>query len=361
MSFKPPVGDATTTTKGIVRLAGDLGGTSTSPTVPGLISKVDTSDSRLTNTRVPADSSVTDAKVASNAAISLDKTTDGTDRLAMTANERTKLAGLAGTIYVTTTNATLPALDDGTVIARYSATVAASPVVNLVGSGTSTASSYTVTATTTLDIPAGDIIAVAVDRGITSAATTLGTAVVTTSAGATGTWTRASASRTGTHDTALLTSTVTSTIPSGSTITVTTSGNGNYRAGIVVAGIHNVSSATPDATSGDLAAGMAGDTSNGANGTGLTTLTATTSAATTVANTLVLAAFGIGYSATFTAGAGMTQIGQAYTTTGSADKGVLFEYKVLSAISTPSAAVNASVASGMAGVVLALPITMVEA
>ena len=36
------VPDSTTTTKGIIRLAGDLGGTATNPTVPGLASKADT-------------------------------------------------------------------------------------------------------------------------------------------------------------------------------------------------------------------------------------------------------------------------------------------------------------------------------
>jgi hypothetical protein len=38
----PTVSDATTTTKGIVQLAGDLGGTAASPTVPGLASKENT-------------------------------------------------------------------------------------------------------------------------------------------------------------------------------------------------------------------------------------------------------------------------------------------------------------------------------
>ena len=43
MSFVPPIGDATTTTKGIVKLSGDLAGTASSPTVPGLSSKLDSS------------------------------------------------------------------------------------------------------------------------------------------------------------------------------------------------------------------------------------------------------------------------------------------------------------------------------
>lgn len=90
------VPDATTSTKGTVRLAGDLGGTADAPTVPGLSSKandaatvhntgnesiagvknftgtlqaggqsvVTTDDSRLTNARTPTDGSVTYPKLA---------------------------------------------------------------------------------------------------------------------------------------------------------------------------------------------------------------------------------------------------------------------------------------------------------
>jgi|GEM_PF-2814241 len=43
MSFRPPVGDATTINKGIVQLAGDLGGTAAAPTIPGLSTKLDSS------------------------------------------------------------------------------------------------------------------------------------------------------------------------------------------------------------------------------------------------------------------------------------------------------------------------------
>lgn len=57
------VADATTVSKGIVQLAGDLAGTATAPTVPGLASKVSTSDARLSDQRTPTDGSVTDAKV----------------------------------------------------------------------------------------------------------------------------------------------------------------------------------------------------------------------------------------------------------------------------------------------------------
>ncbi|HVS78815.1 MAG TPA: glycosyl hydrolase family 28-related protein [Candidatus Saccharimonadales bacterium] len=106
--------DATSSVKGILKLAGDLGGTADLPTVPGLASKadssdldakadddavvhlagsetvtgaknftggissnshalVDTTDSRLSDARTPTDGSVTNAKVASNAAIDVSK------------------------------------------------------------------------------------------------------------------------------------------------------------------------------------------------------------------------------------------------------------------------------------------------
>ena len=93
------VADASASVKGIVQLAGDLGGTAAAPTVPGLATKantadvvaiagaqtvtgaknftgglqsnstavVTTGDARLSDTRTPADTSVTTAKIADNA------------------------------------------------------------------------------------------------------------------------------------------------------------------------------------------------------------------------------------------------------------------------------------------------------
>lgn len=123
-NWTPPP-DATTTTKGVIQLAGDLGGTAASPTVPGLASKVNTSrqvisgtgltgggdltadrtlavaygssagtaaqgnDSRLSDTRTPTDSSVTDAKVAAGAAIAESKLSLASDAAAGTASRRT--------------------------------------------------------------------------------------------------------------------------------------------------------------------------------------------------------------------------------------------------------------------------------
>jgi len=93
------VPDATASVKGLVQLAGDLGGTASAPTVPGLAAKANTtdvvalagtqtvtgaknftgglqaggaavvitSDARLTDTRTPSDGSVTAAKIANDA------------------------------------------------------------------------------------------------------------------------------------------------------------------------------------------------------------------------------------------------------------------------------------------------------
>lgn len=103
------VSDATTTAKGIVQLAGDLGGTAAAPTVPGLAGKASTTDlnahttatttahggivastdARLTDTRTPTDASVTDAKVAATAAIAESKLALASDAAAGTASRRT--------------------------------------------------------------------------------------------------------------------------------------------------------------------------------------------------------------------------------------------------------------------------------
>lgn len=113
----PPAGstpDATTTSKGVIQLAGDLGGTAAAPTVPGLASKADdasvlhltgsetvtgakdftggvtvngtnivvATDTRLTDQRVPTDGSVTDAKVSATAGIAQSKIANLTTDLA---------------------------------------------------------------------------------------------------------------------------------------------------------------------------------------------------------------------------------------------------------------------------------------
>ena len=76
----------------------------------------------------PADGSVTDAKVAANAAISLDKTADSTantGRLAMTSTERAKLAGVASGATANSSDTTLLAR------ANHTGTQAISTVLGL--------------------------------------------------------------------------------------------------------------------------------------------------------------------------------------------------------------------------------------
>jgi hypothetical protein len=64
-------------------------------------------DARLTDTRTPTNSSVTNAKVAVGAAVDLDKTADSATRLAMTAAQVTKLAGVATGATANSADATL--------------------------------------------------------------------------------------------------------------------------------------------------------------------------------------------------------------------------------------------------------------
>jgi hypothetical protein len=56
---------ATTTALGSVQLAGDLAGTATAPTVPGLATKLSSTDPSVTNTRTPAAGSVTSSTIVS--------------------------------------------------------------------------------------------------------------------------------------------------------------------------------------------------------------------------------------------------------------------------------------------------------
>jgi hypothetical protein len=80
---------ATSSTPGVIQLAGDLAGTASAPTVPALSVKVNTSDARLSDNRTPTDASVTNAKVASNAAIAESKLDLASDAAAGVASRRT--------------------------------------------------------------------------------------------------------------------------------------------------------------------------------------------------------------------------------------------------------------------------------
>lgn len=296
---------------------------------------------------------------ALGAGMSLDSTADSATRLAMTAAERTKLADLSGAVYIATTNATLPALADNTLVALYSALIAGTPVVTAAGTNTSVTAATTITVVTTVAIPAGDVIVVGLSRGVTGT-TTGGTAAVTLSAGAVGAWSRASAQRTGVAESDGMAAVVTTTIPSGTTVTITTTGNSTNRAIAAVAGIHLLDSATPNATSGDDAAGVLGTSSAGANASAAT-LTASTDAATTNANCLVIGFFAFNSSVTWSFPGGTTQIANLATAAGSSDRGLAIGYKIATATGVQSVVANGSASGAVCGAVLALPIALVEA
>ena len=73
----------------------------------GLAGKVDTADARLTDARTPTDGSVTNAKVATGAAINADKLADGTNNKLLTSIERAKLNGVANGATANDTDANL--------------------------------------------------------------------------------------------------------------------------------------------------------------------------------------------------------------------------------------------------------------
>lgn len=81
--------DATTGSKGIVQLAGDLAGTATSPTVPGLTGKEPSITAGTTSQYYRGDKSWQ--------ALNQDAVPDGTANKAYTSTEQTKLAAITGT------------------------------------------------------------------------------------------------------------------------------------------------------------------------------------------------------------------------------------------------------------------------
>lgn len=101
------VSDATTSSKGIVQLAGDLGGTAASPTVPGLASKVNTSTTITTGTGLTGGG---DLSTDRTLAVTSDSTTQKV--------EVAKAGTLAGTRkrlnFIEGSNITITTADDST-------------------------------------------------------------------------------------------------------------------------------------------------------------------------------------------------------------------------------------------------------
>lgn len=230
------------------------------------------------------------------------------------------------------------------------------PVVTSAGTAmyASPSSSNSITVTTTASIPAGDVIVAGVVRGITSLQTA-GTAVVSLGAGTVDGWTRASALRGAVAETNLLVARVATTIPAGTTVTITTSGNSVGRAVAAVAGIHNVSSGVPSATSGDLANSHPGGAHAGTAAVA-STLSPATHTATVTPTALVVGFFGYNSSTSWSVESGATQIANLHTTGGANDRGLILGYKIVDQLGAQSFTANGSGSGAIAGVVIALPI-----
>lgn len=343
---------ATTTTPGIVELATDeetAAGTDTTrvATPSGVALALEGLPAATVNTAGLIELA-TEAESATGTAV---------DRAITPLGLASVLADLSGLVYITTTTGILPGdLPENTLIARYAGFVPATPVITPVGSTTSVASGNTVVVTTSADIPAGDAIVVALVRAATVSDTT-GTAVVTMSAGVAGTWTRASACRGGLAEVSLLSATVTTTIPSGTTITITTTGNTQNRKMAAVAGVAGVETGVPEATSGDDATGLLGNVNSGTTSSSATSLTPATDGSTTTVNSVVFGAWAFNPSANW--GAADTSVADIATAAGSSDRGLVLGWKSVAVAGVQSIAATSPTAGAVAGVSLALPIEMV--
>jgi hypothetical protein len=219
-----------------------------------------------------------------------------------------------------------------------------------------TSTTTTLEFVTTASIPAGSAVVIAADR-VAVTANANGVQSVATSAGAFSTLRRMACScRSSTHDLTLLALQVTTTIPSGSTITLTWSGSTNRYAGVLAVMSNVVVPPVEDATSGVAAFNAAGNISSGPNGSS-TTGTAATTAAMPAGDHLVLAALTVQGTFTVTAGAGYTEIAQVKTAAGSSDRGLLLEYANSSSSGVKTATVTYDSSSAYAGVIATLPLT----
>lgn len=190
-----------------------------------------------------------------------------------------------------------------------------------------TANASTHTFVTTADIHVGEDIFIAMGRTALST-TTNGVTSITTSAGA-GTFERCAVScRTGVVDVSLARFRVTTLIPSGSTITWTGPSNSTKR-GAIMQVVSGLSASAANATSGTTSQGQAGNVSGGSNGSSSTASSVT--AATTVAACLVLGIVSEGGTTAYTPASGTTLIDEIRSSSGTADRGILLEYKIVAA------------------------------
>lgn len=107
------VADATTTTKGVVQLAGDLGGTAAAPTVPALASKVSTSDSRLSDARTPTAHAATHGSAGTDPVTVATSQVSGFTSAAAAAAPVQSVAGKTGAVTLVAGDVSAVALASG--------------------------------------------------------------------------------------------------------------------------------------------------------------------------------------------------------------------------------------------------------
>lgn len=178
--------------------------------------------------------------------------------------------------------------------------------------------------TITEDLIPGDIIVVATCRS-TTAAFTLGVASVSISEGSV-TWEKssASASRSSTYDLNIAVGYVNSPITTGATITVTSHANTSKRG---AAAVRVRGGLTREMTTGDLTADKIGSTSNGLNSN--TSTINENLPTTTTDDSVIVAAIANGGTVVYSAGTGWTLDVTGKTTSGSGDRGVSIQHKLV--------------------------------
>lgn len=213
---------------------------------------------------------------------------------------------------------------------------------------TSSSSASTSTFVTTAAINPGEDIFIVTGRAIL-VGNLCGISNISTSAGA-GTFERIDTScRSATYDCNMGRFRCTTLIPSGSTITATYRSNAAKR-GAIMQVVEGLTSSAAHKTGGNAADNQLGDTNRGANGSS-TAASASTSAATTIADCLVIGAFAEGGTNTFNSSSGSTKVDEARTVTGTADRGVGLFYKIVSATGVQTLNASVSPSGSWAGVI----------
>lgn len=220
----------------------------------------------------------------------------------------------------------------------------------------STVSSTTSVLTTTAAINPGEDIFIASGRAIAAGGTN-GISGAVVSAGAATFERVATSCNSATLDVVLIRLRCTTLIPSGSTVTVTHR-SAAVKRGLIMQVVSGLTSATANGSSGNTADNTAGNVNNGSFGSSTAAATST-AATTTVADCLVLCAFGEGGTNVFAATSGTTKIDESRTTSGTADRGVGLFYKIVSATGVQTANASVTPTGSWAGALGAFAITTV--